>query len=156
MSQFFEPLRKIIRNLEKLTPEVLVFNALDRNPELQERILDLVRIEQLFKKGVDGEGTDLNTLTQSGFGYASITKERKRRKNQPTDRVTLFDTGAFYKSFRLILTRFDFHIDAQAQKPNGNLFEEFGDDIIELSEESIDRVIEMIIPLMQKEFKNAI
>lgn len=151
MSHFFEPLREIIRNFEKLTPEVLVFNALDRNPEIQKRILDLVRIEQLFKKGVDGDGRDLNTMTQSGFGYSASTKARKRRKNQPTNRVTLFDTGEFYKSFRLILNRSEFHIEAQGQKPNGNLFDDFGNAIIDLSNESIDRVVEMLIPLLPKE-----
>lgn len=156
MAHFFGPLRTIIRNLEKLTPEVLVFNALDKNPEIQKRILDLVRIEQLFKRGIDGEGTDLNTLTQSGFGYAASTKERKRRKNLPTNRVTLFDTGQFYKSFRLILNRSEFHIEANGQKPNGNLFEEFGTAIVDLTNEAIDRLVIMLIPLMEKELKRAI
>ena len=156
MAQFFGPLHDIVNNLEKLTPEVLVFNALDRNPEIQRRILDLVRVEQLFKRGISGDGTDLNTLTQSGFGYAASTRERKRRKGQPTNRVTLFDTGAFYKSFRLELNRSSFHIEAQAQKPNGNLFDEFGTEIIDLSDESIDRVVEMLIPLMQSQLKQAI
>lgn len=156
MAQFFEPLRDIIRNLEKLTPEILVFNALDRNPEIQRRILDLVRVEQLFKRGISGDGTDLNTLTQSGFGYAPSTIKDKRRKGLPTGHVTLFNRGAFYKSFRLILTRIDFRIEADGQKATSNLFDDFGFSIVELTDETIDRVAELVTPLMEKEFKNAI
>lgn len=153
MAQFFEPLRAIIRKFEKLSPELLVFNAIDRNPEIQKRILDLVRIEQLFKRGISGDGTDLNSLTQSGNGYSVNTKKRKRKKNQPTGHVTLFYTGEFYKSFRFILTRSNFHIEADAQKEDSNLFDDFGTAIVELTDESIDRLVEMLIPLMQKELK---
>jgi hypothetical protein len=153
---FFQPLRDIANNFINLKPELLVFNTIDKNPELQKRILDLVRINQLFLRGIDGDGTDLNTLTQSGFGYSAFTKAVKRRKGQPTGHVTLFDTGDFYKSFRFILSRQGFFIDADAQKDTSNLFDDFGTAIVELTDESIDRVVEMLIPLMQKELKQSL
>lgn len=156
MAHFFEPLRSLVRKFETLSPELLVFNALNNNPQIQEKILDLVRINQLFLRGIDGDGVDLNSLTESGFGYSQTTIANKRRKGQPTNRVTLFDAGRFYASFRLILTQSNFHIEANAQKGDSNLFDDFGTAIVDLTDESIDRIVEMLIPLMQIELKKAI
>lgn len=59
--------------------------------EIQETILDIVREKQLYKKGISGLGARLVPP------YTNYTKALKRIKGQPTNRVTLKDTGDFYQ-----------------------------------------------------------
>lgn len=58
-------------------------------------ILELQTQEQMYQ-GIDSKGIDIKPA------YADSTIKIKRRKRQPTDRVTLFDTGAFYNSLEII------------------------------------------------------
>jgi hypothetical protein len=145
---FFEPLRKVANVFIKLDANDIVFKVIGSDKQIQEEILDLNRLNQLFKKGEDSLGTNLNSMTQSGFGYAASTKRDKRRKNLPTGHVTLFDTGDFYKSFRLIVRPTYLDITANPNKEDSNLFDDFGDDIVGLSEESKDLLRLKLIPLI--------
>jgi hypothetical protein len=54
-----------------------------------------------------GERDNTTTITPS---YSKLTKEIKQKKGQPTDRVTLFDTGKFYRRMALRLRRRSFSI----------------------------------------------
>jgi len=58
-------------------------------------ILELQTQEQMYQ-GIDSKGIDIKPA------YADSTIKIKRKKLQPTDRVTLFDTGAFYNSLEII------------------------------------------------------
>jgi len=49
---------------------------------------------QLFK-GIRSDGSKITPP------YAASTKKAKARKGQPTNRVTLFDKGNYYKSFKV-------------------------------------------------------
>lgn len=144
---FFEPIRKIADTIISLNPDKIVFELVAPNKELQERILDLIRNDQLFTKGEDGEGNSLSELTQSGLGYSLFTIQEKQRKNQPTDRVTLFDTGDFYKSFGLVVTLRYMEVTADPNKEDTNLFSDFGEDIISFSELSKNKLVDIIKPL---------
>lgn len=53
---------------------------------------DIQNVNQLFTKGEDSKGSRIKP------SYANVTISIKRRKRQPTDRVTLKDTGNFYES----------------------------------------------------------
>ena len=64
----FEPLRKIAKTFATLNTGKVVFKVIGSDQQLQEDILDLNRIGQLFKKGEDAKGGDLNKMTASGFG----------------------------------------------------------------------------------------
>lgn len=52
--------------------------------------------DQLFQ-GVDATGVDLKSI---GGDYTPFTKAYKKRKGQPTNRVTLKDSGNFYRSIQ--------------------------------------------------------
>jgi transcription initiation factor TFIIIB Brf1 subunit/transcription initiation factor TFIIB len=72
-----------------------------KNPELKKLILDLNRIDQLFERGINSEGQSLGEYAQSTIiGTAKF--KGKIEKGQPTDRVTLKDTGEYYESFDLL------------------------------------------------------
>ena len=59
--------------------------------DTQDFLIDTLQ-DQLFTTGEDGDGVSLGN-------YSPITIKIKKRKGQPTDRITLKDTGAFYDSY---------------------------------------------------------
>jgi len=148
-------LRQVLENLLKIDPNQVLDQILAR-PEFRDFILDLVRQRQLFEKGEDGLGRKLRSeFAIGGKVYATFTEILKEAKNQPTDRVTLKDTGAFYRSFRLKITRTFFEIDADTRKADGDLADTWGEAILGLQDESlqmlIDRIRNEMAPIIIKE-----
>ncbi|QSD24994.1 hypothetical protein [Tenacibaculum phage JQ] len=93
--------------------------------KFKEQILDYVRVEQLFKRGIDGNG---NLLKE----YTNFTKSIKIGKGQPIDRTTLLDTGQFFAFFDLKFEdeKLDiFSTDSKSIK----LIEKYGDSIFDLT-----------------------
>lgn len=64
----------------------------------EDSIIQLITEDQLFGRGEDGRGISLGSYKPGTIRY-------KKRKNQPTDRVTLKDKGNFYKSLKVVLTK---------------------------------------------------
>lgn len=131
-----------------------LLKAILENGDLQERILDLNRYNQLYEKGIDSEGKTLKEIGGSRLtssGYSPATVRIKEEKGQKTDNITLNDTGAFYGSFTIILGDQEFYIEADPLKDDGtDLFKEWGEDILGLTDESkeilIPFILEEIIP----------
>ena len=73
--------------LSQLDVEKAAIEAVSATTEM---IADL-NAEQMFK-GLRADGSEITP------GYSELTKEIKRAKGQPIDRVTLRDTGAFQAS----------------------------------------------------------
>ena len=118
-------------------------NVLNR-PAIVEFIKDLNRIDQLFKQGIDSKGETLGT-------YSNFTKAAKRKKNLPTDRVTLFDEGDFYKTWKLQFDQRVFEILADGTKPDKNLFDVYGDEVVGLTDQSKQKLIDRVRPLFIEE-----
>ncbi len=101
--------------------------------------------EQLYA-GVDAKGNDLQP------DYTPFTVSIKRGKGQPTNRVTLLDTGDFYDSFFLI-NGGDF-LDVYATDGKRNkLFKKYGADLFGLIDKHLQELINKTRPELQKEFK---
>jgi hypothetical protein len=82
-----------------------------KNPKLKNLILDLNRIDQLFEQGINAKGVSLGEYAVSTIlGTAGF--KGKIAKGQPTDRVTLKDTGEFYESFDIDFNNDGFEIIA--------------------------------------------
>jgi len=135
------------KRVSKLRSEVL-FRVIFSINEIKEEIIYLNTQEQLFEKGIDSEGVRLDVAR--GYGYANVTKKIKAQKGQPTDRITLKDTGEFYQSFRVDVREGVITINADAQKDDTNLFDEWGVDILGLTEESIKRLKPLVIENYKK------
>lgn len=150
----FERLFQIVNNVKALEEKQVAVEIFSGS-EVQKFIIDLNRIEQLFKKGVDSYGkpigyysalTDIMTQgeTFSFDGYSHTKREGTH--------YTLLDTGAFYRSFRVILTESGFMIEADDEKEGEYLTDRYGLDIIGLSKESknelaahiVDKIIELV------------
>lgn len=101
-SPYLERLDRIEANLEAQAYKIIA--------EIQEIILDYVRNDQLYKKGISGFGARLVPA------YTNYTKAIKRFKGQPTDRVTLKDTGDFYGDMYVTARDGKYFIDSSDEK----------------------------------------
>ena len=112
------------------------------NQKFKTWILDLVRQDQLFDQGVD-EDNDV-------IGYYSEWTEMMNPTKIAGEHYTLFDTGEFYKSFKLIVGKNYFEIDADPIKTNEdgevtNLFYQYSESILGLTDESKDKLARELI-----------
>ncbi len=85
----------------------------------------------MFERGIDGFGIRLRP-------YSLKTVWIKKGKNQPTDRTTLRDTGAFHKSIKVKLQRGGIFINSDPIKEKTNLLEVYGEAILFLTEENFN------------------
>tara|TARA_R110002020_G_scaffold319338_3_gene535237 strand:- start:1599 stop:2048 length:450 start_codon:yes stop_codon:yes gene_type:complete len=109
---------------------------------VQKFITDLNTKVQLFDMGEDSRGVQLASI---GGSYAPSTIRIKARKNQPSNRVTLKDTGEFHKSFDVqVKPNANFTITADTNKGDQDLEDRWGDDIIGLQKENVVLVMEML------------
>lgn len=88
---------------------------------------------QLFIEGIRGsDGAFI-----AGYNpYHYRTVEIKQEKGQPTDRVTLRDTGEFHKSFTITFSDESFRIVATDWKTDF-LVAKYGDGVLALSDEHL-------------------
>lgn len=108
--------------------------VLSKDSSFTDYIIELNTQKQLFEKGIDSTGRSLDDI---GGGYSPYTIELKTAKGQPTDHVTLKDTGDFYNSFRIYLdSNSDFKITADTIKDTSDLIADWGRDILGLTEDS--------------------
>lgn len=115
----------------------------------EDTILDLNTESQLFEKGETGEGTPITPA------YRPFTVRIKKQKGQPTNRVTLRDSGDFHKSFRVIFSKTQFRITADDEKTQ-KLVDKYGGQILGLSEDSLDTLAEGVKPDMIKKTREVI
>lgn len=142
-------LLQMCERMMKLNEQVLL-NQVLASPELQRWIIEMNQ-KQLFEQGINRlgiklEDADKGGYTVSGFykGYSPRTKEIKRKKGQPYDRVTLKDTGEFYASFRIELRPGELEIVANPMKDGESLFTRWGEEVLGLTEENMQKLIEFI------------
>jgi hypothetical protein len=98
--------------------------------------LDLIRQDQLFKEGEDGNGKILGL-------YSARTEEINPEKKAGSH-YTLHDTGDFYESmiFNIFVDYIEINADPiKTDKITGeetNLFQKYGEDILKLNEENLE------------------
>lgn len=97
--------------------------------DAEETIIDM-NIAQLYDKG---ENRDGNRITPE---YSPATVEYKRRKGQPTNRVTLRDTFDFQGSFWVFFEADGFEIRASDWKTE-RLKQKYGDEILGLQDDMV-------------------
>ena len=99
-------------NRAKLTLDMdLVWYVVFSDPTFKRWILDLVRQDQLFDKGVDEDDDIIGT-------YSEATEMINPSKVAGTH-YTLFDSGDFYKSFVIRVGKRIFEIDADTSDMDG-------------------------------------
>lgn len=96
--------------------------------------------DQLNKRGVDRNGVSIAAYEP----YRPLTLKIKRAKRQPIDRVTLRDTGAFHRSFKLNIGPTAFEITPTDLKTE-MLIEKYGEEILGLTDENAQYFIDNYI-----------
>jgi len=142
----FEHLHQILDRAIQADIDNIMFDILKQEDDVIDLIIDLNTEEQLFQ-GIDSQGRELADIDVGG-PYAPITVAIKRTEGQPFDRVTLKDTGDFYKSFDVVPLKDGFEIVADTIKEGQNLEDRWGSDIIGLTELSIEQLQAFLIPLV--------
>lgn len=142
----FGRVRKVLDNIIALD-ETAIINSILLDKGFQRFIISLNQNEQLFDEGIDALGKSLGE-------YSDFTKELKKADGQRFDHITLLDTGDFYKSFKIKVENGGFLIEADPQKEDSNLFDDFGKDILGLTDENlqivIDAIREKILPIIKE------
>lgn len=127
--------------------------------EAQERVIEQVRKnepfvfhlvteEQLFR-GVDAGGRRIAPP------YRPFTVQIKRARNQPTDRVTLLDTGDFYGAMDVRYDPDKFFV-LNTDRKSAKLRAKYGSGILGLNDQSIELLTVNIKPDLQDDFKNTV
>lgn len=116
------------------------------------KILDLNRNVQMYEEGTNSLGVSIMDYRP----YHPLTIQIKSEKGQPTDRVTLRDTGDFQQSFTLTADNQGFTIDADDWKRD-ELVEKYGEDIFGLTEENKIKVAsEILLPELINKVKETL
>lgn len=138
---------KRLKLIEKdLDKNITLRKTISENKEI---IIDLNAEEQLFEKGENSLGVKISDYAP----YSPITIEIKREKGQPTNRVTLRDTGDFEESFFLNIGSDSFRISATDEKTS-QLIRKYGKDIFGLNEENKNELLNSYIkPAIEKMIK---
>ena len=115
----------------KLLSEVnLWLNSFDEKTNQQ--IIDWIKFDQLRNQGIDAKGNILGT-------YSIATEKINPLKVAGTP-YTLEDSGEFFQSITIQIFRDYFLINGDGDKDNVNLFDKFGDDILGLTPENLDKL----------------
>ena len=143
-------LSRVIRLLDNVINlnENAIINEILSNKDFQQFIIDLNTGDQLFEEGINALGVSLESI---GGPYTEATIhgipgvfKGKLDKGQPIDRITLKDTGDFYKTFKIVLGESSFQIEADGKKDGDNLFTRWGKDVVGLTDENTQKVIDAI------------
>lgn len=116
---------------------------------IQQEVLDLNRINQLYERGIDSLGDSLGEYSPVTIQGTS-NFEGKIEKGQRYDHITLNDTGEFYESFRFNNKKDGFEIEANTIKEGTDLQDSFGKEIIGLTNESRQSLIGWLIEPIRK------
>jgi len=101
-----------------------------------------MQTERLFS-GLNADGTPIKNLQTGSSEYSNLTVDFKLRRGQPTDRITLKDTGEFYKV--IYATSYDGKevIFDSTDDKSGELKLRYGEEIFGLTNEDKPNVMEI-------------
>jgi hypothetical protein len=137
--------------LEAIKIDDLIFQALEANSQ---KAIDLLN-EQL-DAGIDEAGWQIRTYaanTPNVYAYYTITV--KSSKRQPTNRVTLKDTGVFRETFSVHPEADGFYFDYNEKKEDGDISDNVDlNAAIGLTNESCAELAEVLADYMAEEIVN--
>lgn len=114
--------------------------------ELDYVLIDMNVENQLYELGINIKEVSLMSYAP----YSATTRLMKFLKHQPTNRVTLRDTGDFYQSFKVVATIEGFELEATDFKTEKLVFK-YGKDIIGLTDKNLSIFVhEYIYPELNR------
>ncbi len=132
----------MIANVKKLDSDKLLQKVLEPT-QFQFDILELNK-SQLYEQGIRSDGSFI------GY-YSAFTIRRKVELGARYDHITLNDTGEFYQSFKFGNGNDAITISADTEKPDVDLAQKYGNNILGLSDDNKQQTEEWIIPGLRDE-----
>lgn len=150
---FFEELHKIIRFFRELDENVILFDILQNDNDVQVQILDLVRIDQLHEKGIDSANTIIGFYAHDYGDRGDVFDSGLRKVFGSPKRLgehyNFLDTSDFFRSFKLMPAKGFFETFANGQKEKENIFDKYGEGIKDHTLESIEKIPDIILEKVQ-------
>lgn len=144
MSYFNGSIRNLSYRLRKF--KAFLDDGLRNEILANEHIICDMVADQMYS-GHDGRGKKIEPE------YVPLTVSIKRIKGQPTDRVTLRDTGDFYSSLRVEFDEGGFYVTSDDSKA-AELLEKYGTNIFRLSNQNLTILLrEYIRPTFAEKLK---
>lgn len=128
-----------LKKAQRLNDRDAWVESFDRH--VKNLILNWIKFNQLKSRGIDETGDVIGWYSE----LTEILSGGLKKFNTP---YTLYDTGEFYNSMTVTADRDSFTIDADGLKEGThgteNLFTKYGDGIIGLTDENLERLIVII------------
>lgn len=125
-------LRRFKDSLGEILEEIIMDN--------EGAIVSAVVDDQLFRRGVNGRDIKIWSYAP----YKANTIKAKKKKGQPTTRVTLRDTGAFHRSVRLVYDGTGYYLVSDDKKAD-KLQTKYGPEILRLTDKNLSRILNVHI-----------
>lgn len=136
MANYFNSsMANIVYRLRRFEDE-LPYYLRDIIMDKEDVIVSAVADDQMYRRGINGRGVKIASYAP----YTRNTIRIKKRKGQPTTRVTLRDTGDFHLYLGVMYTPEGFYIDS-GDKKTDELLEKYGKEILRLTDENFTRII---------------
>lgn len=126
-----------VKKFARIKEELVWLMVFLNDRDLKHDIIKMIQIDQLENKGVDEDGDVI------GF-YSMLTERISKGRKKFNTPYTLNDTGEFFRSMYVQVLKDSFVIDADPKKGTTNLFDKYGEGIIGLTAENLDKVKERI------------
>ena len=107
-----------------------IFKRVLDNRFIKDLITHLNTIEQLQKDRIDSLGAHLGV-------YSAVTEVITKGRKKAGEFINLDDTGAFYDSWKVQVKEDRIIIDADPFKEDTNLFDEYGLDVLGLTDDNL-------------------
>lgn len=134
---------KALKDFQSKVGEIVI----ELTKEYKAEIIDMNTAQ--LEKGKEATGLSITP------DYTPFTVRIKRSKGQPTDRVTLRDTGDFYKDFNIIFKPTHFLIFSDDEKEE-KLERKYGKEIFGLADENLQDLIELVKPDLIQYFRKLV
>ena len=145
MIKSLDNITKNLKRWQAEAPQRVTVIAKTEQPTIERLNTD----EQMFKQGERADGAAITPA------YTAFTKGIKQMKGQPTNRVTLRDTGAFHRSVSVQWRSKDFLIVATDPK-TPDLVRKYSPAILGLSDDSLTVLNRLLSPKVQTAFRKLV
>jgi hypothetical protein len=149
----FEALENMLKNIKKVKANDLSLSVFVI-PEIKAFIIRLNLVDQLYTEGLSADDKIIGTYAwttaiskgEEHYIYNGLVSVKKY--GEP---YTLYETGAFYDSFKVVFKKDGFVISADTEKPDKDLMD-LGE-ILGLTTESKNELSKKMLPFLQKSLR---
>lgn len=139
MQKFYNASVRNIQNRLRKIKDDLPYFIDEAIYEINDVIIRAISQDQLYRRGINGKGQKIMDYAP----YKPSTIRIKKKKGQPTTRVTLKDTGSFYNLMYVVFMpgpNGGFYITSMDNKTE-ELILKYGPEIFRLTDENFTRIV---------------